>query len=132
MFSHSLFLLNVLEHFMPVEKMYCNAGPQEDFLWWVERWGGGGCCVKVLAIMVSRRQNVLKKHWLNALKQSLKKRNFDQNINDSKSHNFEFFFWKYYFGHTFLYMSRRVNMFLFSVRKDICTAAFVDAQELNS
>ena len=44
----------------------------------------------------------------NALKLSPKNRNLDQNINDSKISYLEFFFWKYYFGHTrFLYLSRR-------------------------
>ena len=38
----------------------------------------------------------------NALKQSHKKWNLDQNINDSKSHIWIFFFWKYYFGRTAL------------------------------
>ena len=68
----------------------------------------------------------------------------------------EFVFWKCYFGHTFLYSSTRssehhqsffflsdfleeillsdfaifpANMFLFAVRKNICTAPFLEAQE---
>ena len=42
------------------------------------------------------------------LKLSPKNEDLDQNINDSKISYLEFFFWKYYFGHTkFLYLSRR-------------------------
>ena len=52
---------------------------------------------------------IKRKHWLKRRKAVPKKRNLDQNINDSKSHNWNsFFFRKCYFGHTtFLYLSRR-------------------------
>ena len=60
-----------------------------------------------------------------ALKLSPKNADLDQNINDSKISYLEFFFWKYYFGHTkFLYLSRRSSgyhqiffNFIFSSRK---------------
>ena len=108
--------------------------------------------------IVSWRRKINKKHWLKRpAKHSPKKQNLDQNINDSKSHNLEFFFWKCYFGHnsrkdhtfyntvslkkTSLILQTSVhltlitnfpaNMFLFGVRKDICTAAFLGAQELH-
>ena len=46
-----------------------------------------------------------KKRWLKRPKQSSKKRNLNQNANDSKSHIWNSFFWRY-FGHaTFLYSS---------------------------
>ena len=56
-------------------------------------------------------KNVDRHDWpttKNTLKQSPKKRNLDQNINDSKISYLQFVFWKYNFGHTkFLYLSRR-------------------------
>ena len=117
-----------------------------------------------LVTIVSWRRKINKKHWLKRpTKHSPKRQNLDQNINDSKSHNLEFFFWKYFFGHNiFLYLSSRkdhtfyntvslkktslilrtsahltlitnftANMFLFGVRKDICTAAFLGVQWLH-
>ena len=49
------------------------------------------------------RRKIFKKYWLNTLKQTLQKWKLDQNRNDSKSHIWNSFFWKYYFGHTALY-----------------------------
>ena len=62
-----------------------------------------------LVTIVSWRRKINKKHWLKRpTKHSPKRQNLDQNINDSKSHNLEFFFWKYFFGHNiFLYLSSR-------------------------
>ena len=61
-----------------------------------------------------------KKHWLKHSKTVPKKRNLDQNINDSKTSYLEFFSGKYYFGHAkVLYLFRRSiryhqSFFLFS------------------
>ena len=69
------------------------------FIWWVGREGGGG-------------EQKCRPPWLaddeKHPKAVPKKRNLDQNINVSKISYLQFFFWKYYFGHTkFLYLSRR-------------------------
>ena len=72
------------------------AGPQEAFSW----WRGVGDWVKLSATMVGWRRKI-------SLKQSPKKWNFHQNINDSKFHIWSCFFWKYCFsfGHTSFWYS---------------------------
>ena len=42
--------------------------------------------------MVKKKQKIKKKHWLKRPKAVSKKRNLDQNINDSKSHIWNSFF----------------------------------------
>ena len=42
--------------------------------------------------MVDRRQKIKKKHWLKRPKAVPKKRNLDQNINNSKSHIWNSFY----------------------------------------
>ena len=60
-----------------------------------------GSWVKLLATMVGRWRKKKKMQWLKRVKAvPFKKRKLDQNINDSKSHNLEFFLWKYFFGYT--------------------------------
>ena len=71
------------------------------FWWWLGEEGGW---VKMLATVVRRRQKILKK----ALKKSPKKWTLDQNLNDSKSHTWNSFFWNIILGMQFFYIRLHV------------------------
>ena len=64
--------------------------------------------IKISAIMAGRRQKIKKKQWLKRPKAVPHNAKFGPKYELFKNSYLEFFFWKYYFGHTaFLYLSKR-------------------------